>query len=246
MGVASRDQWTRLLLGFAAVCALFQWSALSLGSNRGEAGVLVAALVVGALLAVERAWSGQSVWSAARAIGLGRPSLRGLVVSVAVCGLLLLAVAVHARWTGSTVTVADGALWLLPGLFAQAGIAEETLFRGYLFGHLRVGRTFWRAATLSMPPFAGVHLTLFVTLPFGVALAALALAVVMSFPLARLYEPGGETIWAPALLHFFAQATVKVLVVAGEGSPTFPFIWMVASAVLPLLALLIGGPRRAL
>jgi membrane protease YdiL (CAAX protease family) len=135
---------TRMLLGFVAVYALFQWSAVSLGSERGQAGVLVAALVVGATLAVERAWSGQSVWCAVRAIGLGRPSLQGLVVSVAVCGLLLLTVPVHARWTGSTVTLTDGALWLLPGLFAQAGIAEETLFRGHLFGHLRVRRSFWR------------------------------------------------------------------------------------------------------
>jgi hypothetical protein len=99
MEVATFAQWTRLLPGFVAVYALFQWSAGSPGSERGEAGILVGALFVGATPVVERAWSGQSVWSAARAIGLGRPSLQGLVVSLVVCGLLLLTVLVHARWT---------------------------------------------------------------------------------------------------------------------------------------------------
>ena len=33
--------------------------------------------------------------------------------------------------------------WLLPGLFAQGGIAQEVLFRGYLFGRIRRGRSFW-------------------------------------------------------------------------------------------------------
>jgi membrane protease YdiL (CAAX protease family) len=44
-------------------------------------------------------------------------------------------------------------------------VAEEVLFRGYLFGHLRRGRSFWRAAVLSMLPFVCVHLLLFFTMP---------------------------------------------------------------------------------
>jgi membrane protease YdiL (CAAX protease family) len=35
---------------------------------------------------------------------------------------------------------------LVGGLFAQAGIAEEVLFRVYLFRHIREGRAFWPAA----------------------------------------------------------------------------------------------------
>ena len=100
----------------------------------------------------------------------------------------------------------------MPGLFAQAGIAEEVLFRGYLFGHLRRGRSFWRAALLSMLPFVAVHLLLFATMPWPIAAAALLLAVIVAFPLARLYELGGATIWAPALLHFVIQGTVKIVV----------------------------------
>jgi membrane protease YdiL (CAAX protease family) len=137
----------------------------------------------------------------------------------------------------------DGWVWLIPGLFAQAGIAEETLFRGYLFGRLRTGRTFWRAAALSMVPFVAVHLVLFITMPFWVAMAALMLAVVTSFPMAQLFELGGSTIWPPALMHFVVQGTVKVTVLSGEASAAFPLVWMLASAVLPLFVFLVPRPR---
>jgi hypothetical protein len=71
-------------------------------------------------------------------------------------------------------------------------------------------------------------------MPWPIAVASVLLAVVVSFPLARLYELGGGTIWAPALLHFVIQGTVKV-VVGGGGMESFAIIWMIASAVVPLL-----------
>ena len=152
----------------------------------------MAALVVAATLAMERARSKQPLASVWHALGLGAPRVVGLIAALGICALLLLAVGVFARSTGTPVTLGAGSLWLLPGLFAQGGIAEETLFRGYLFGHLRRGRSFWRAASLSMLPFVAVHLLLFATMPWPVALAALLLSVVLSFPLAQLYELGGS------------------------------------------------------
>jgi membrane protease YdiL (CAAX protease family) len=122
----------------------------------------------------------------------------------------------------------------LPGLFAQAGIAEEVLFRSYLFGQVRVGRTFWRAAALSMLPFVSVHLILFFSMAWPIALASVLLAVAISFPLAYLFELGGKTIWAPALLHFVIQATVKLLLFS-HGAESFALAWMAASAIVPLL-----------
>ena len=135
-----------------------------------------------------------------------------------------------------------GWILLLPGLFAQAGIAEEVLFRGYLFGHIRVGRTFWRAAIVSMLPFVSVHLVLFVSMPWPIALASVLLAIVISFPLAHLFELGGNTIWAPALLHFVIQATVKVVVLS-HGAESFALAWMAASAIVPLLVFTFKVPR---
>ena len=95
------------------------------------------------------------------------------------------------RAKGLTSTFYPGWVSLLPGLFAQAGIAEEVLFRGYLFGQVRVGRTFWRAAALSMVPFVSVHLVLFFYMAWPIALASVLLAIAISFPLAYLFELGG-------------------------------------------------------
>ncbi len=159
-----------------------------------------------------------------------------------IAALLFIVIYAFVQASGSRLSLFPSWWALLPGLFAQAGIAEETLFRGYLFGHLRVGRTFWRAASLSMLPFVGVHLVLFFTMPWPIALAALLLAVVLSFPFAHLFELGGATIWAPALLHFIIQATVKILVVSPD-SATFPLVWMVASGLIPLLSLLVARPE---
>jgi hypothetical protein len=108
---------------------------------------------------------------------------------------------------------------------------------------LRRGRSFWLAAWLSMIPFVGVHLLLFFTMPLPVALAALLLSAVLSFPLAHLFELGGGTIWPAALLHFVVQGTVKVLVMSGPASSRFPFVWIALSAVLPMLAFVVSRPQ---
>lgn len=229
----------KLVAGLFLVFALFHWSATALGSDRGQAGLLVGALVVAATLAVERLFFGRPVATAARTLGLGAPALRGVATAAALGLALLLVIPVFARVTQSSVTTYPGWISLLPGLFAQAGIAEETLFRGYLFGHLRRGRSFWRAATLATVPFTLVHLILFATMSWELALASVLLAVVISFPLAYLYELGGRTIWAPALVHFVVQGALKVVVVSGGASGSLPLVWMAASAVLPYLVFLV-------
>ena len=94
-----------------------------------------------------------------------------------------------------------------------------------------------------MPPFVAVHLLFFVTMPWPIALAGVLLALVLSFPLARLFELGGS-IWPPALLHFVIQATVKVVVVPDDRQPYFALTWMAASALAPQLILLIPAPTR--
>ena len=95
-----------------------------------------------------------------------------------------------------------------------------------------------------MLPFVLVHLLMFVNLPWPVALASLLLSVVISFPMAHLFELGGGTIWPPALLHFVVQGTVKVIDLAGEGTASFPLVWIAASAVVPLAVFLFT--RRAI
>jgi membrane protease YdiL (CAAX protease family) len=244
MTINTPSQWTRLVAGVASVFALFHWAAQALGSDRGQAGILIGLLVVTATVVVEGVIFRQPPGLAARSLGLGRPRAGGLITAAAVCVVLLLVVPVFAKLTADSPTFLPGWLSLLPGLFAQAGVAEEVLFRGYLFARLRQGRSFWRAAGLSILPFAGVHLVLFSTMPWPIALAALLLSIVVSVPLAHLFKLGGDTIWAPALVHFVVQGTVKVITFTDATGSGFNLLWMAASAFVPMFALLIPRAER--
>ncbi|HEU4380993.1 MAG TPA: CPBP family intramembrane glutamic endopeptidase [Hyphomicrobiaceae bacterium] len=239
---AAYSEWIRLVAGLSVVFLLFHGLAQALGSFRGEAGLVVAGAVTAALLAVEGVLFRQAPGPALRSLGFGWPAGAGLLAAFVVCMVLLATLPVCAWLRGVSLSVYPAWAWLLPGLFAQAGIAEEALFRGYLFGRLRRGRTFWRAAALAAVPFVLVHVILFATMPWPVALAAVLLATIMSFPLARLFELGGNTIWAPALLHATAQGAIKVLELPGYSA--MPLVWMAASAAIPYLVFLWRFPSQ--
>jgi membrane protease YdiL (CAAX protease family) len=226
----------RLLLGLALVWVLFDRVAGALGSDRGQAGLVIGGLVITATLAVEMLLFRKPIGAAARALGLGRPTVRGVIAATALGLLLLLVFPVFGALTVTRLALTARWGWLVPGLFAQAGVAEEVLLRGYLFRHLRDGRSFWRAAWAAAGPFAAVHLVLLLTVPWPVALAAIGVAVVLSFPLAYLFELGDRTIWAPAVLHFVAQGAIKVVAPPAGAGVVFPITWMAACAVVPFLA----------
>jgi membrane protease YdiL (CAAX protease family) len=121
---------------------------------------------------------------------------------------------------------------LAAGMFAQGGVAEEVIFRGFLFRWLRRGRPFWRASVLAALPFVAAHLLLFATLEPGVAFAALFLSLSVSFPLAWLFDIGGGSIWPPAIVHAVVQGSIK-LVDAGDQFLHLAVGWMTVSAIVP-------------
>jgi hypothetical protein len=49
-----QSEWLKLLIGLAAVFALFQWVASTLGSNCGQAGVTVGLIVTAEVIITER------------------------------------------------------------------------------------------------------------------------------------------------------------------------------------------------
>lgn len=224
--------WGRFLLGLAAVYALFDRLAHHLGSDRGQAGVVVCLAVISALVLVERWISGQPIRQSLVKLGLGRPIAAGLWIALLPSALMLLVLLGYVVFTQSRWTLFPGWPLLVPGLFLQAGVAEETLFRGYLYRRLREGRTFRQATRLARIPFVLVHLPLFLVMPWPVALLSVALAALMTSPLAHLFELGGRSIWAPALLHFVVQGAIKVVHVDDTAGWLLP-VWMLAAAVVP-------------
>lgn len=234
--------WCRLILGLGLVFGLFQWVGSALGSDRGQAGIPIAAIVVVATLAVDVLLLGESPRRVVRHSGFALPARRGIVAAVTASVLLLLVIPAYAVVAGVQFAIYPDWWRLMPGLFAQAGVAEEALFRGYLFRHVREGRSFRDAAWIAAGPFVLVHLLLFVSLPWPIALASVALAAVLSFPLAYLFELDGNSIWAPALVHSVIQGAVKLAIPAEADSP-FPIVWITASAIIPFVVFL--NPRGA-
>jgi membrane protease YdiL (CAAX protease family) len=233
--------------GFFAIWLVLDRSAAWLGSYRGEAGMAVLALVLGVAVGVEWAAFRRTPLDALRALGFRWPTARGLLTTLALCAVMLAYYGI-AGFLAPLGLVAGWPL-LAIGMFAQGGLAEELLFRGFVFGSLRPGRSFWRAAALSALPFAGVHLLLFATLDFAVAAASLMLAVSLAFPLAWLYERSGNSVWPPALLHFVVQAPIKLVETSESAFAVLALGWMAVSIGAPWLAFVLlpraGQARNA-
>jgi membrane protease YdiL (CAAX protease family) len=122
----------------------------------------------------------------------------------------------------------------LGGLFALHGVAEEVLFRGFAFHNLRIGRTFGRAALLSLVLFGIAHLYLFTNMPPALALFATFLSLASAYPLAYLFERGNNTIWAPAVLHTQVHA-ISFFVIPEALVATTAIAWMIMWSVSVLL-----------
>ncbi|MBC7985428.1 MAG: CPBP family intramembrane metalloprotease [Sphingomonadaceae bacterium] len=220
------------LIGFGILWVLLDRSAAAAGSLRGEMGLQIGALVVGAAWALEWVLSRRRPAEAYRAIGMALPARRPLLVAIVLCGALILYFPVFAAVSGARITVMGGAAMLALGMFAQGGVAEEVVFRGFLFRRLRAGRSFWRAAWIAAIPFVAVHALLFLSLDFPIALASLLLALSLSFPLSWIFEVSGNSIWPPAIIHATLQAAPK-LVDAGEDFTLLAMGWIVLGGVVP-------------
>jgi membrane protease YdiL (CAAX protease family) len=234
-----RPSLTVVLVGFFLLWLLLDRTAAAFASYRGEAGIAVCLIVLAAAIIAEAAIARRSPAEGVRALGLSAPNMRGLLSTLTLCIALLCFYPLFAAFTDATLSLRADWLLLLPGLFAQAGVAEETVFRGFLFRHLRQGRAFWSAAGLAAIPFAAVHLLLFLTLDFVVALASVLLSLSLSFPLAWLFERSGNSVWPPALVHFTIQGSIKLVETDAGTFASLATIWIVLGALVPWLVFLL-------
>ena len=180
-----------------------------------------------------------SLLGAVRDVGIGRPRWGVILVALLVTLPLLVYFPFFSRITRiPLVLYADWPSKLLTVVLMQ-GITEEILFRGYIFGHLREGRTFWRAAAISALFFGLAHLHLFMILDPLVAGIATLLAVVSHFPFAYLYERGRNTIWAGSLVHVAATGLGgNIFVIPPEVLTMVLSLFLVVTMISPYMAFL--------
>jgi membrane protease YdiL (CAAX protease family) len=238
-----RKSFFTVLTGFVLLFLLLDRTPLLLTSRDPTVGFLVAsvALVIAAI-GLDMVLFRRTLPSAWRNLGLGRPDARTLVVTTLI-GMLTMGFFPIFSWvTGASFALPEGWLWILTGLFAVHGIAEEVLFRGFAFHNLRVGRTFGRAALLSLVLFGIAHLYLFTYMPPALALFATILSLASAYPLAYLFERGNNTIWAPAVLHTQVHA-ISFFVIPEALVMTTAIAWM---SVWSVSVLLIYAFRKSL
>jgi membrane protease YdiL (CAAX protease family) len=167
-------------------------------------------------------------------LGYGRPRVRPIAVALLLSGVMLLFFPVLSLISSARLGLNSGWLWTLAVIIVFNGLAEETLFRGYVFGNLRRGNSFLRAGLISLLLFAAAHLFLFAGNPFIIALAATLVAVTAAFPMAYLFEQGGSTIWAPVIVHVATHAIRLVAIPEALYMPAV-LAWLVMQIFLPLL-----------
>lgn len=232
--------WVPFLIGFGllwgTLALLGEWDAT------GRWGILILTVVVLVAVVVDRV-AQRTPWRATiRHLGLGRPAWRAVALASVVSALVLLVFPITRIITGAELEVVIDWPWILIGLFAFHGLAEELVWRGYAFRRLRLGRSFSCTVLWTMPLVAAAHIPILLRSGPVVGIGALLVAAVTSVPLAYLYETGRGTIWAPALVHT-AIDSFKLFVLPASAVLTFSLLLVMVSLAIPLLALVV--PRRA-
>ena len=225
--------WIPFLAGFALVYGTL--AGLAEIDATGRFGVLILAAVLLVAVVVERILDGTGPVAALRALGFGRPGARALLVAFAVSVPVLV---VPAWIAGIVPAFRPGWPWLIVGIFAFHGLAEELVWRGYAYRRLREGRTFGRAVVANMPLVVAAHVPIVVGSGLAVGLSAMVVAAATTVPCAHLWEMGRATIWAPALLHT-AIDSFKLVALPAEATLTFSLALAAVSATVPLLALVV-------
>ena len=224
----------RITAGVAALYLLMTVAASLTGSMRGEAGLAICVLVVVAALGVERALHGTSPSAAFDLLGLVRRPGRALLVVCVVALPLVAFYPVLRLLFGDAVVLRAGWVLTAIGVFLQGGIAEEVIWRGYLYRHLREGRTVRAAMLGTMIIMVAAHVPLVWSLDPVSALAALIVSAVIVFPMCRVFDLDQGAIWSVALLHAVVQGMPKLFDVSPELASLAIMGWALMSTAVPL------------
>ena len=170
-------------------------------------------------------------------IGITRFSWTGIRIAMIYVLPLIAFYPMIALITNSPLTMRTHWEWLVVNIILVNGLAEEVMMRGYVFRHLREGRSFWRAATLSTVYFAAYHCPILLTQGALVGSIAIIVAIPIGFLTAYIYERSKNTIWGPALLHAVNNGLVMLLLVPDDIQPVASSLYMLVGIAVSALML---------
>jgi membrane protease YdiL (CAAX protease family) len=184
---------------------------------------------------MERVLFGTSPRRAVQLLGLARPPAGGLRPVLLVSLPLVVYYPLFALLSGSPLPLREGWVLTAIGVFLQGGIAEEVIWRGFLFRHLRQGRGFWAATVMTMVYMVLAHVVLVWSLDPVSAAAAIVVSAVIVFPMCHVFELDRGAVWAVALLHAVVQGMPKLFDVPAEIGPPSIVGWALLTTLAPLL-----------
>jgi membrane protease YdiL (CAAX protease family) len=237
----------KIAIGFAVIYSSLELTAHLTGDPMITVNsLLICAVVLIVSVTIERTLFNMNFGRAIKQLGLGKPAFLSIGLSVGLSLMLFACYPLITYLTGYSFTIPPGFVWTAVGLFALHGIAEEILYRGFLFHRLREGRSFLGAGWLTVMFFSLSHIPIIVTQGILVGGMAVLLSIASSFPFALLFEKGKNTIWGPALLHFSIDTIIPVLAAGefDENSQKAVMLWMAISAVLPYSLFLVYRKRK--
>lgn len=170
-------------------------------------------------------------------IGLTRFSWTGIRLATVFLLPLLIFFPLLALLTKNPLAAQPNWHWFFLSALLINGLAEETMMRGFVFRHLREGRTFWRAAALSTVYFAGYHLVLILTLGVTFGLIGVIVAIPAGFLTAYIYERGSNTIWGSGLLHAVNNGLIYIFVFPPDIQPIATSLYLLLSIVVSIIML---------
>ncbi|MBC7813753.1 MAG: CPBP family intramembrane metalloprotease [Burkholderiales bacterium] len=159
-------------------------------------------------------------------IGLTRFNWTGIRLAAIYLLPLLVYFPLMSLITNNLLTTQPRWEWLFLSTLLVNGLVEETMMRGFVFRHLREGRSFWRAAGLSTIYFAGYHIPLIFSAGLMIGVIGIVIAIPIGFVTAYIYERGNNTIWGPALLHAINNGLVFVFMLSSELQPVAASLYM--------------------
>lgn len=233
----------RILLGFVLGYAVLQGGLILLAGRLDQtvSSLIASAAMFAVLLGVEAWLFKRRPGPALLALGCGRPRWGALAVAVLLSAVLVAFIPAYALATATPITVRPDWAWILLGAVVLNGLAEEALFRGLAFGHLRqTGYSFVGAGVIALLLFAAAHLYLFVGNPPMVALLATLTAVAAAFPMALLFERSHHTLWACAILHTATHA-LRLVSAPEAQAMGFALAWIAAPLLVPLAVFAFRG-----